>query len=572
MTLRSQNTTSNQGGRRYRPHVFAEQGVTVLSGVLTSDRAIQVSPSEDSKIPSVKGHVKGTLGIAKGEEHSIIGATKKKKPMPIPTRKFISRFASFLFISLGLFVFLSPTSAASKPVYVIQLDDATINPVTAEYISHTIDLANKQQAACLILKLDTPGGLLTSTRSIVKSILASKVPVVVYIYPSGSRAGSAGVFITYASHIAAMAPSTNIGAAHPVEMGGSRPEEKRTVWDALRDTLDAELQKAKIAKQTKDDKAPDQTKEVKQQEATPTESKPTVDEDPLSSKILNDTVAFIKTIAKERNRNIEWAELSVTQSASITEKEALEKNVVEIIAVNEVDLLNQLDGRIVKVDNQDVVLETKDANVRHVDMDLRQTILNILANPNIAYIFFIIGFYGLLYEVTHPGIGLPGVLGAIFLILAFFSMQMLPTNYAGLALIILAIILFIAEAKTAGVGLLALGGLVCMILGSLMLFDSTVPMMRVSLSVILSFSLTTAALTIFLVRLVIMSHKRKVLSGKEGLIGETGFAQSDIKPDEEGKIFVHGEIWNATSSDDIKKGEKITVLKIDGMNLEVRKI
>jgi len=491
--------------------------------------------------------------------------------MTISKIKIILFFVFFLSFSLGLFVYLFPTSADSKPVYVIQLDDATINPVTAEYISHSIDLANKEQASCLIIKLDTPGGLLSSTRSIVKNILASKVPVVVYIYPGGSRAGSAGVFITYASHIAAMAPSTNIGAAHPVEIGGGRPDDKRTVWDALRDTLDAELQKAKEAKQAKDEKTSEPAKEIKPKEISPAESKPAANEDPMSSKILNDTVAFIKAIAKERNRNIEWAELSVTQSASITEKEALEKNVVEIIAVNEADLLNQLDGRTVKIDNQEITLSTKDADVRHVDMDLRQIILNILANPNIAYIFFIIGFYGLLYEVTHPGIGVPGVLGAIFLILAFFSMQMLPTNYAGLALIILAIILFIAEAKTAGLGLMAFGGLVCMILGSLMLFDTSAPSMRVSLSVILSFSLTTAALTIFLVRLVLLSHKRKSMSGQEGLIGEEGYAYSEMKLNEEGKVFVHGEIWNAVADETIQKEEKIIVVKVDGITLQVKR-
>jgi len=494
--------------------------------------------------------------------------------MPNPTRKFIRRFVFFLFILLGLFVFLFPTSAASKPVYVIQLDDATINPVTAEYISHSIDLANKEQAACLVIKLDTPGGLLTSTRSIVKGILASKVPVVVYIYPSGSRAGSAGVFITYASHIAAMAPSTNIGAAHPVEMGGSRPEEKRTVWDALRDTLDNELQKAKESKQTKQtktDKTSEPAKENISKEISQTEPKSAPDEDPMTSKILNDTVAFIKAIAKERNRNIEWAEISVTQSASITEKEALEKNVIEIIAANEEDLLTQLDGRTVKIDDKEIVLTTKNTEVRHIEMDFRQTILNILANPNIAYIFFIIGFYGLLYEVTHPGVGVPGVLGAIFLILAFFSMQMLPTNYAGLALIILAIILFIAEAKTAGLGLMALGGLVCMILGSLMLFDTAAPTMRVSLSVILSFSLTTAALTIFLVRLVLLSHKRKSRSGQEGLEGEEGYAFSEIISQGEGKVFVHGEIWNAVADEPIGKDEKIIVVKVDGITLHVKR-
>ncbi|HOW36483.1 MAG TPA: nodulation protein NfeD [Candidatus Omnitrophota bacterium] len=450
--------------------------------------------------------------------------------------------------------------AAANTVDVIELNDDTINPVTADYIMSAVDEAERQGAQCLIIKLDTPGGLLSSTRSIVKKILGSSVPVVVYISPSGSRAGSAGVFITYASHVAAMAPSTNIGAAHPVEMGG-RSGEQRTIWDALRDMIDSTRDRNKknadgVSKETK----------------TATEKNPeSAAEDPMSSKILNDTVAFIQSMAKERGRNIEWAKESVTKSYSITEKEALERNVIEIIATDDRDLLAQLDGRTVTIGDRSVVLRTKDASLRHIAMDMRQRILNILANPNIAYIFFILGFYGLLFEVTHTGAVVPGVLGTIFIILAFFSMQMLPTNYAGLALIVLAIILFIAEAKTAGFGLFTLGGLVCMVLGSLMLFDSTVPLMRVSLGIIFAFSFTTAAITIFLVRLVIISHRKKVVSGKEGLIGEKGSAQTHLLPGVEGMVFVHGEMWTAVSQEEIKKDAAIVVAGIDGMTLKVKK-
>ena len=487
----------------------------------------------------------------------------------------VCKFFSLVFIGLFVTILFSPVtplSADSRDVYIIQLDDATINPVTADYIIHAIDKASGANAQCLIVELDTPGGLLTSTRSIVKSIMASQIPVVIYIYPSGSRAGSAGVFITYASHVAAMAHSTNIGAAHPVNLGGQKTE-KRSAWDALRDTIDAERK----TKEENEEKMHDTktgkkiiVKENKLKE-TPKEDVTESEEDPMSSKILNDTVAFIKAMAKERGRNSEWAQASVTQSVSITEKEALEKGVIEIIADNEQDLLNQLDGRVVKVKGQEVTLATKNANIVRILMDSRQKFLNILANPNIAYLFFILGFYGLLFEVTHPGVGLPGILGVIFLILAFFSMQLLPTNYAGLALIILAIVLFIAEAKVPGFGLLTLGGVVCMILGSTMLFDSSQPVMRVSISLVLSLTLTTAAITTFLVRLVIISHHKKVISGKEGLIAETGYAHTNISSGKEGKVFVHGEIWNATSEQEIRQGEKITVVKVEGMTLGVKK-
>ena len=448
-------------------------------------------------------------------------------------------------------------SAEVSEVYIIKINDDTINPVTAGYIIDSIDKAYEAGAECLIIELDTPGGLLTSTRLIVKKIMSAEIPVVVYIYPSGSRAGSAGVFITYASHIAAMAPSTNIGAAHPVQMGGRGRE--RSVWDARRDRMDSFSEKESQGR-----------KEQKHSEKEETGESEEIDV--MSGKILHDTVAFIKALANERNRNVEWAEKSVTESASITEEEALENNVIEIIAKDEKDLLSKLNGREVKIGDTIRTLNTKDVILRYIDMNFRQRFLNVLANPNIAYILLMLGFYGLLFEVTHPGVGFPGVAGAICIILAFFSMQVLPTNYAGLALILLGIILFIAEAKVPGFGLLTLGGLVCMVLGSLLLFESPYAIMRVSLTLIISLTLATAFVTLILVRAVIISHKRKVVSGKEGLIDTIGRAQTTITPDKEGKAFVHGEIWNAVSKENIKRGNKIKVVSVDGMTVEVKKV
>ncbi len=495
----------------------------------------------------------------------------------------VKKFTYLSLMAAGVLLAALPArlSAAVPTVLEIQLEDDSINPVTAEYITRGIERAELEKAEALILKLDTPGGLLNSTRTIVKHILASDVPVIVYIAPSGARAGSAGVFITYASHVAAMAPSTNIGAAHPVNMGGGKGKEK-DLWDGIGDLID----RAKAKKETKDGANGEDKAEAKKTESKNLEEKKVSgektesgedelkpDTDPMSSKILQDTVAFIKSLARKRGRNVEWAVKSVTKSSSITADEALEVGAIDLIAVNETDLLDKIDGRVVDVNGTERALRTKGAVIERVGMDARQKFFNILADPNIAYILMILGFYGLMYEITHPGIGVPGVLGTIFLILAFFSMQTLPTNYAGVALVVLALLLFIAEAYVPGIGLLTLGGVVCMVLGSMLLFSSSDdPMMRVSMSLVLSFTLTTAAITIFLVRLAILAHSRKAVSGQEGLIGSRAEARTALVPGKEGKVFVHGELWNAESGEKISKGEKVIVTAIDGLTLTVEKI
>lgn len=445
-------------------------------------------------------------------------------------------------------------SQSSSIVHLITLDDATINPVTADYIVQAIDQAQVQKAQCLILQLDTPGGLLSSTRLIVKRMLSSTVPLVVYIAPSGSRAGSAGVFLTYASHVAAMAPSTNIGAAHPVSIGFSPDKVKQ--WRGLK-----EFGKSS---DTPNEMIPDTTKDVAQEFEEIVE-----DQDPMDSKILNDTVAFIRAIAQQRGRNEEWAVKSVTASASITEQEALMNNVVDLVVTDVADLLQQLDGRQVQINGQVVTLATAQATVLNRPMDVRQKFFNILANPNIAYLLMILGFYGLLFEVTHPGIGVPGILGSIFLILAFYSMQMLPMNYAGLALLLLGLILLVAEAFVPGFGLLTLGGVTSTVLGSMLLFDATDPVMRVSLSVIALVAGTAVFFSLVVVRALWQSIRRKVSTGREGLLQCTGDVQHAIVDGKEGKVFVHGELWNAVSNTNLKVGTKIKVMQVNGMVLTV---
>lgn len=479
-------------------------------------------------------------------------------------------FFSTLLVCAGFFL-LSTRASYSIPqnkVQLIQLNDDTINPVTAEYIVQSIDRAYSDGAQCLIIKLDTPGGLLSSTRLIVKKMLTSKVPIVVYIAPDGSRAGSAGVFITYASHIAAMAPSTNIGAAHPVQMGGTAPR-RSGEWNELK-RLIKDLREAKKSGKKEVTKETDGKAGENEDQA---DEELTFDENPMESKILQDTIAFIKSIAKERGRNVEWAVQSVVKSASITSHEAIEKGVVEIIAKSNDDLLEQLDGRVVVISGKEITLRTKGAYIESIAMDPRQKFFNVLANPNIAYFLMIFGFYGLLFEVTHPGFGVPGVLGTVFLILAFYSMQTLPTNYAGLALLLLGIILLIAEAYTPTFGVLTLGGLACMVLGSMLLFESVDPIMRVSKSAIIAFSLTTTAITLFLVRSVLRAHRAKAHGGAEGLVGEAGEAKTRFAAGKEkrGKVFIHGELWNAVSDEPIQKSDGIIVVEVKGLTLKIKK-
>jgi len=453
-------------------------------------------------------------------------------------------------------------------VRVVRLDDEMINPITAEYIIKGIDKAVAEKAECFVIELDTPGGLLTSTRQIVKKILNSDVPVIVYISPSGSRAGSAGVFITLASNVAAMAPSTNIGAAHPVSIGTpyQPDEEEKNEYKTLKEAF-----KGKSAEKEKLEEPEKKTEEAKKESKgeKPEEEKPSVN-DVMSEKIINDTVAWIKSIAQYRGRNVEWAEKAVRKSVSITEEEALKTNVVEYIANSLPDLLSKIDGKEVTLLNRKHTFKTKNTIIQRDEFTVREKVLSIFANPTIAYALLILGFYGLLWEITHPGIGVPGILGTLFVIIALYSLQMMPINYAGLSLIILAIILFIAEIKVTSHGLLALGGIVSMTIGSLMLLPSPKPFIGITVQAIAIVVITTALIVGFLVYLVMKTHSKKVATGQEGLIGEVGYAETLLNP--EGKVFVHGEWWDAISIEQVEKGDRIKVVAVEGLKLKVEKL
>lgn len=401
--------------------------------------------------------------------------------------------------------------SAGNVVEVLNVDGA-ITPVTAKYLIEAIHKAEDNSAECLIIEMDTPGGLMEATWQIDKAILASRTPVVVYVTPSGGRAASAGVYIAYASHVIAMAPSTHLGSAHPVTMGGK--DSSKTMIE----------------------------------------------------KITNDAVAHIRGLAEKRGRNSQWAEDAVRKSVSITEKEALEKGVIEIVAENLTALLDSLDGRTVKLDDGSrKILATAGAKIQHSAMDWRYRILDKISDPNIAYILMTLAGMGLFFELSNPGAILPGIVGGICLLLTFFAFQMLSVNASGVLLILLAMLFFIVEVKVNSHGFLAIGGIVSMFLGSLMLFKS--PEMRVSLGIIFTAVLCTAAFFIFALTMAARAHRRKVTTGSEGLVGESGTVVEAVNP--EGKISVHGEIWTAVADKPVKKGEKIVVDEVEGMVVKV---
>jgi membrane-bound serine protease (ClpP class) len=403
-----------------------------------------------------------------------------------------------------------------KHINVIEIN-GIINPVAAKFITEAIDQSEEDGAQCLIIQMDTPGGLMDSMRNIVKKLLSARVPTVVYVSPPGARAASAGVFITMAAHIAAMAPSTNIGAAHPVTLGSQQKENKA-----------------------------------------------------MMEKVVNDAVAQIKGIAKKRGRNIKWAEKAVRKSVSITEGEALKLKVIDLVAPDLDSLLAKLDGRKVKIDSQTKVLATKGTSINRRQMGWRYRFLDIISNPTIAYLMLMLGIYGIFFELSNPGAILPGVIGAIFLILAFFALQMLPINYAGLALILLGIVLFIAEVKITSYGMLSVGGVVCMLLGSIMLAENLPEYMKISKGVIIPAVLVSAGFFVFAVTMALRARRKKPTTGVDGLIGEVGVSETVVDP--EGTISIHGELWRAECDERIEKGERIKVVGVDHLKLRVIKV
>ncbi|WP_447978701.1 NfeD family protein [Candidatus Nitrospira bockiana] len=420
---------------------------------------------------------------------------------------------AFLWVWLAVLP-LAPSALAAAPVVVAKYD-GVINPVAAEYVHDALAFAESKQAQAFVLRLDTPGGLDTSMRLIIKELTGSLIPVIVYVSPPGGRAASAGVFLTLAAHVAAMAPGTNIGAAHPVAMGG-------------------EMDKT------------------------------------MKEKVENDSVAYIKSLAEQRGRNAGWAEEAVRKSVSATEQEALKLKIIDLVAEDLPTLLEKLDGRTVTLGQRSVVLATKKAEVIEFPMDWRMELLQALSDPNIAYLLMTIGTIGLLAELYNPGAILPGIVGAISLILGFYSLQSLPVNYAGVLLLLLGVIFFVLEATVTSYGLLAIGGVISMVLGSLMLIKTDAPFLQISWSVIIPVVSLAALFSLAIVGMGLRAMRRQPMTGREGMVGQVGVARTSLSP--QGKIVVRGEIWDAVSEQPVSAGDAVEVTGIEGLKLFVRAV
>ena len=434
----------------------------------------------------------------------------------------------FVLVSAFAFLFLSLNSRSDSDKKIILIEiDGTINPATLDYIRTGIEHAEKNSAEALVILLDTPGGLLTSTKEIVKLILNSPVPVVIYVSPSGATATSAGVFITLSAHIAAMAEGTSIGAAHPVMISPGGGGQGDT------DKEDSEREK-------------------------------------FSEKVENFASSFIESIAQKRKRNAKWAIEAVRNSASITETEALNKNVIDLISPDLTELISKINGRQVDILSGKKVLNTKGALVERLDMSAKQRLIDTLSTPDIAFLLISLGSLGLLIEFYNPGLIFPGVAGAICLLLGLVSLQILPFNYAGLALLLLSIILFVSEIYVTSYGLLSIGGITSFILGALLLFDTPESDVRVGFSVVIGAASAIGLFFLYVGYYLLKAQRSRVAVGFEGLLGEEGVATTSVERD--GKIFIHGEYWDAESEETIGKGDKVKVIEVKGnFRLKVKK-
>jgi membrane-bound serine protease (ClpP class) len=427
---------------------------------------------------------------------------------------------NYALIAVLIFIGMFASAQEKNPVFNVITVEGVITAPTAKYIANSIETAQKDNAEGLIILLDTPGGLDTAMRDIAKSILNAPLPVIVFVSPSGARAASAGVIITEAAHIAAMAPGTNIGAAHPVSIGigGSTGEKDKN----------------------------------------------------MSEKIENDAAAYARSIAKTRGRSEEWVEKAVRKSESITAEEALKLNVIDFVAPDVEKLLVAIDQKEVNLASGKKKLSTKNAIINNKKMGTRQGILAAISDPNISYILLLIGLAGLYFELSTPGAILPGVIGGISLLLAFFGLSTLPVNYTGILMIIFGVILFIAEIKVMSHGMLTVGGIISLIMGSLLLFDTTEPALRLSLQVLVPAILVASGFFIVVIWLAVKAQLRRHFTGAESMIGSEAEVVSDIT--DEGKVFLKGAYWKAISKEPVKKGAKVRVVRVEGLNLIVEEI
>ncbi len=430
---------------------------------------------------------------------------------------------------------------ANNPGVAIQITiDGAIGPATADYVERALATAAEQRVELVVIRMDTPGGLDSSMRDIIKAISGSRVPVVSYVSPTGARAASAGTYIMYASHIAAMAPGTNLGAATPVSLGGISPAER-------------------------EDRKKKPVKEKDSSQETP---KVPDNKQAMRNKVVNDAVAYIRGLAELHGRNQEWAEKAVREGASLQATEALKLNVIDVVATGVVDLLNQIDGREVILQGRKHKILTAGLTLEIREMDWRSRLLSVLTDPNVAYILLLIGIYGLIFEFANPGAIVPGTVGAICLLLALYSLQLLPINYAGMGLILLGVALMVAEAYEPSFGILGIGGIISFAIGSIILMDTDVPGFGINISVIITFTLISALMFIFVVGMAIKARRRPVVSGMEQLIGGEAIAQEDFNRN--GQVTIHSETWQAKTDTPLQKDQVVDVVGIKGLTLQVK--
>lgn len=447
----------------------------------------------------------------------------------------------FAAVVLACIAALAACRSAAAPVTVVTIDGA-IGPASADFARRGIARAEKDGSQLVILQIDTPGGLDTSMRTIIKAILGSPVPVATYVAPGGARAASAGTYILYASHIAAMAPGTNLGAATPVQIGGVPPDKT------------------------------DRTDEGKDKEksSSPAKSPEDATTSPMSRKQVNDAAAYMRGLAQMRGRNAEWAERAVREAVSLSAREALQQRVIEYVATDISDLLRQLDKRRVSIQGQERTLETAGAAVSQYEADWRVRLLAAITEPSIALLLMTIGIYGLIFEFTTPGIGLSGVLGGICLLLALYALQLLPVNYAGLALILLGVAFMVAEAFLPSFGVLGLGGIVAFVVGALILIDTELPGFGIPVALILVVAITSALIIAMLVTMALKARRRPTVDPATGMIGSIGEVLDDMP--HEGWATVHGEVWRIVSDIPLHRADKVRVVSRKGLLLHVEKL